>query len=423
MTDVDSSPTENIAVARSVSGVKRNRAENLNMERINGIKMFYQTSLFYPEGLQKKSLISPFVYEGKVNIPSDNWLMLKHNYTQDEIIKSFIDEIISGNIKLPLREISYDEMVRSFNELVRYKCNDYQYGKIYSRYEYNYDISNQYISETNVGNLASDYFHQENRFKAGSINSPSPVRTWGNAKFLNGALKALFTLKPDQINSSTLRTCLSLRKYIASQFKPSIAKSVYEKFNSQYVLDFSAGWGDRLCGFYATDNTKYYIGIDPNTSLVGGYVSQIKTYSTLTSGKNATMICLPAEDAKLEKESVDTVFTSPPYFNVERYSNEETQSFKRYKGIENWLNGFMFKAIDNAWNALQRGGHMVINISDVYAGHRINKICDPMNDYIAKLNSEYIGCIGMQMSKRPNSKASGHDGEIFIEPMWVWKKT
>ena len=111
----------------------------------------------------------------------------------------------------------------------------------------------------------------------------------------------------------------------------------------------------------------------------------------------------------------------PPYFNIEKYCQEETQSFKRYKKFDDWLEKFLFKTIDNAWAALRSGGRMIINISDVYSGHKINHICDPMNDHIKELGGiDYEG-LGMKMAKRPNSKAVGKNG-VFVEPIWVWRK-
>ena len=80
-----------------------------------------------------------------------------------------------------------------------------------------------------------------------------------------------------------------------------------------------------------------------------------------------------------------------------------------------------FKSIDSFWKNLKPNGHLILNISDIYTHHKIQKICDPMNDHIEKLSgAQYQGAIGMRMAKRPNSKAS-KDG-IFCEPMWVWKK-
>ena len=115
------------------------------------------------------------------------------------------------------------------------------------------------------------------------------------------------------------------------------------------------------------------------------------------------------------------IFTSPPYFDVERYTKDNSQSWKKYKTLNSWLDNFLFKSIEKAWKQLNSNGHMLINISDVYCHHVINKICDPMNDFISKLeNAKYEGALGMRMAKRPNSKAM-KDG-IFAEPIWIWKK-
>ena len=45
-----------------------------------------------------------------------------------------------------------------------------------------------------------------------------------------------------------------------------------------------------------------------------------------------------------------------------------------------------------------------------------------MNDFISSFeNSFYMGCLGMKMSKRPNSK-SHKIGGVFVEPIWVFSK-
>ena len=131
-----------------------------------------------------------------------------------------------------------------------------------------------------------------------------------------------------------------------------------------------------------------------------------------------------AEDVDYGDKMFDLVFTSPPYFDLERYTTESNQSWKRYKKLDAWLEGFLFKSIEKAWNHLEKDGHLIINISDVYCHHTINKICDPMNDFIDTLaNSEYIGCCGYQMMKRPNSKSLKGKSGKFAEPVWIWKKT
>ena len=55
-----------------------------------------------------------------------------------------------------------------------------------------------------------------------------------------------YTLKLPQVGKKELRVMIGLRKYIASQHKPNVTKALTEYFGSKTMLDFSAGWGDRL---------------------------------------------------------------------------------------------------------------------------------------------------------------------------------
>ena len=92
---------------------------------------------------------------------------------------------------------------------------------------------------------------------------------------------------------------------------------------------------------------------------------------------------------------MDIVFTSPPYFNVERYSHDDTQSWVRYKNIDLWNKNFLQTAVKNVWKTLRKGGILMVNISDVNASSGGKKdwlkICDPMNDYIKTFDdSEYV---------------------------------
>ncbi len=319
-----------------------------------------------------------------------------------------------------LKDISLLDAEKDFEDLKNIDSkNLIKEGAVFSRYNYRWDIGEKYIDSSNVGNKSSNFYHQELRYKCDSINAPSPYRTWYDKKFFFTLLNGLWSLKVKEITSDTLRSCIALRKYIASQFRPSSAKVVYEYFDAKNILDFSSGWGDRLSGAMATNCVENYVGIDPNTNLLDGYSKQIEKFG---NGKNIKMIMQPAEEALNELEyNPDLIFTSPPYFVIERYSKDSTQSWQRYKKIENWLNLFLFPVIEKSWNLLENGGHMAINISDVYCNHRINQICDPMNDFISSLgNSKKVENINYRMAKRINSNSS-KDG-IFVEPIWVWKK-
>lgn len=369
------------------------------------------------------SPIKKFIKDGEINIDQVNWQELNKTYSQQELTDFIVQEVQSGNIDLPMRKLSLWDAHNSFYNLLEYTCHPYQFGDVVTRFDYSYPLSGRYISETSVGNIASDYFQQANRYKAEGHGNPSPIRTWSTPQFVRTMCGSLWSMKHTEVTTSVLRSCLALRKYIASQYKPSIQKSIYEKFNSKDVLDFSQGWGDRLCGFYACQGASTYIGIDPNTDVYNKYYEQVDMYSKIVSDKYVTLYNLPQEDVKLESNIVDTVFTSPPYFNAEKYTVSDTQSFVRYKDVDKWLNGFMYPTLDTCWKALKDGGYLIINISDVYTQGKRHKICDPMNDYIKSLGGVFVEGLGMEMSRRPNSGALNEKEGIVVEPIWVWKKT
>lgn len=358
----------------------------------------------------------------EISISPELWDEMNSLMSRD-MIKQFISDTIEQNdVPLPMRDLTLNDAKNADLEL-RASSHAPVNGKWFTRYEYSekYPLDPMYFPTTREGNAASDFFHQTSRWLCDSVNSPSPFRTWTTEKFRLTLLNALWSLKVKDINTTTMRSIIGLRKYIASQFRPATAKAVYDYFGAENILDFSAGWGDRLAGFMAASQAKSYTGIDPNMRLVDGYQAQMKNF---LGDKFATIIHQCAEDVDLGERKFDFIFTSPPYFNIERYTQEDNQSFKRYKKIDDWNENFLHKTLANVWEHLENGGVMVINISDVYSGHRVNKICDAMNDFISTLpNSSYMGCYGYQMQKRPNSGALKDKEGVFAEPMWIWSKT
>ena len=349
----------------------------------------------------------------------------------------------SNDLPMPMRTLTLSDAVEDFKKLEDLDTSSILLEEEwFTRYDYDdkYFLTNNLIKCCNVGNKTSDFYQQENRWKCNSITAPSAYRSWSEEKFRLTLLNALWSLKFEEITSKTLRTAISMRKYIASQFRPSAAKAVYDLFEAKNILDFSAGWGDRLCGFLASDAVSY-TGVDPNKDAVAKYCDMLDYFYT---DRDVTIFNECAEDVDYGDKMFDLVFTSPPYFDLERYTTESNQSWIRYKKLDAWLEGFLFKSIEKAWNHLEKDGHLIINISDVYSNAKWStdrgwlEICNPMNDYLSKLGT-YQGCIGMEMAKRPNSGGAGtaksYEGSVwtekslenkedkkFGEPIWIWKK-
>ena len=147
-----------------------------------------------------------------------------------------------------------------------------------------------------------------------------------------------------------------------SNFRPTAAKLIYEKFGGETIWDMSCGWGGRLLGFLSASNTKHYIGTEPSSKTYDGLLKMRKDFSYL--GKRVDIYKLGSEEYKPKKESIDLCFTSPPYFDTEKYSDEGTQSFKKFPTEDGWVNGFLKKTIENCYYGLKKDSYMLINIAN-----------------------------------------------------------
>ena len=390
--------------------------------------------------------------EPYLSIGEDEWQHIITTYEKDEVV----DELAKclHTYPCPVPEITEKETLKSLNKLKGVRWPDLLIEKKWfprNERESDYPLTPKYFKRDNKGNNASNPFHVENRWKVDWQRMPSGWKTWQTVKGIKTIVRAFWTLEKvlTKVNIQSIRMATTLRKYVASQFKPSIAKTFYDYFKSEYVLDFSAGWGDRLAGFYCGETTKRYVGIDPNTINHPNYKKQVEFYKKhqtfFEEPKVVDFICKPAEDVDYSEYEnyFDTVFTSPPYFNVEKYSDEDTQSYLRYQDIDSWNKNFLQKTIGKIIPTIKSGGILAVNIADVYNPKSKNKeyyqICNPMNDFIKSQGLKYYGCIGMEMTKRFNSGGAGNakseyfdkhlkdktketQNIAFGEPIWIWEK-
>jgi hypothetical protein len=409
------------------------------------------------EYIDKYKGMTPYLH-----IPKAEWEYIQKEFNKDEVKEALAD--ICMSYPIPYADISEADALDAYKRLKgTWWADILTEGEWFprkasdSKYALTYRGKQQFFRRLNTGNEASNYFQQANRWSVDGTVSPGPKRTWETRDFMVSLMGGLYTLKFDEVDRDALRVCLSLRKYICAQFKPNVAKALYDYVKAENVLDFSAGWGDRLAGFYAGETTQHYVGIDPRKENHPIYREQAEWYEKhrskfLEPTKKVDLHCSPAEDFDFTQyeNHFDIVFTSPPYFNVERYSYDDTQSWVRYKGIDAWNKLFLHKVIEKVWPTIRKGGRLCVNIADVYATSKGEKnekgyqeITNPMNDYISTLpGAEYEGCLGMEMAKRPGSagagaiiegdeeryteealeKAKEAEGKTFCEPVWCWIK-
>ena len=367
--------------------------------------------------------------------------------------------IADNRPKFPLKKISYDIMRQAFKGLQKQDVWEYckpleqlekNVKEKYDDYKYNFkEHGLGIIDAPSIYNDVSNYFHQELRLNCSSYSFKSPLDVWYNGtakdiwrclgpmwRGINGMKTVMVDgkeeLRGGRLDDKSYVSAFRLQTYIATQFKPNVAKAIYQMTNAKKVLDTSCGWGDRLAGFFASD-AEEYIGCDPNPNTFKQYLKQIEVYNSfLAKPKKTTIYNCGAEDLPWDTiKDIDCAFTSPPYFSTERYNEggekEENQSWKKFDEYSKWRDDFYLPVSKNTFNSLSPTGHMFINIMDpTIKGKRYYS----SDELVDSLKDNFVGQIGMRIMQRPKSDKLFENEEekaefmnrIYIENVWCFSK-
>ena len=372
---------------------------------------------------------------------------------RDQFRLDLADYIEKYRPVFPLKKITLDDVRNSFHDLQKQdigtycNTNDNNVMEKYSDYKYNYkDYGLGVISAPSTYNNVSNYFHQELRLNCSSYSFKAPLDVWynGTAKDIWRCLGPIWRginnmktvlvegkeeLRGGKLSEASYMSAFRLGTYIATQFKPNVAKTIYQLTNAKKVLDTSCGWGDRLAGFFASD-AEEYIGCDPNPNTYKQYMKQIELYNSfLTKPKKVTIYNTGAEDLPWDTiKDVDCSFTSPPYFSTEEYNKggekEENQSWFKFNEYEKWRDDFFLPVSKKCFEVSK---HTLINIMDPTIKGKRYKSCDEVVDM---LKDNFVGQIGMRIMQRPKSDKLFETekdkqefmNKTFIENVWCFSK-
>jgi hypothetical protein len=173
------------------------------------------------------------------------------------------------------------------------------------------------------------------------------------------------------ISDSGIRKMLKIYTGVqgVSNFRPTAAAAIYDTFAKNGVVwDMSMGWGGRMLGAIVS-GVKMYIGTEPSSETFDGLTRLAIDFGAPISTQ---LYRMGSEDFKPNKNSLDLCFTSPPYFDLEKYADEETQSYIKFDNKEAWVEGFLRPTFENCHWGLKDDGCMLINIADVKGKHNIN---------------------------------------------------
>ena len=131
----------------------------------------------------------------------------------------------------------------------------------------------------------------------------------------------------------------------------------------------NCGFGGRLLGALSSKKNFKYVGTDPNTETMY-HLHELAEYIEMVTGRDDSyeLHCCGSEDFKGKPNSIDFAFSSPPYFDLEIYSDEPTQCYNKFPNLEDWLEGYVRQTIKNISYMLKPGRFYAVNIADFTVG-------------------------------------------------------
>ena len=260
-------------------------------------------------------------------------------------------------------------------------------------------------SRCRTGNNVVDYFTFVERLKTkGKYNINffefiANIEHFKTKKFINNMLVYYENVKnknKTKNNHIVLKEVYNICISAINIIRPLVYMEIYSKYKPKCILDFCAGWGGAIVAASAL-NVKQYIGIEINSSLKQPYENMIN-YLKTKSNTNIHMIFDDALNVDYTSFDYDFVFTSPPYYFIQKYENNVI-----YKNKDDMNIHFYIPIFTKTYNGLKVGGHYIINVcKEVY------------DNVLIKLFGEAHEIYPYKKSKRQND---------YNEIVYVWVKT
>lgn len=193
-----------------------------------------------------------------------------------------------------------------------------------------------------------------------------------------------------------------------NEFPPHVARDLYLEYNldaNSKILDPCGGWGGRMIGASVVSNS--YTCFEPSTQTYNGLKNLFYFIKNMNTDFNAEIYCLPFEKSDLKSNYYDFALTSPPYYDTEKYSDEETNSYIAYNTFEKWCEMFYLPMIKKTMDSLKKDCSFVINI-----GSRIYPLNEILINNFAK-NYEILKSKDMLSGKLSGLKNNEKEGETF----------
>lgn len=228
----------------------------------------------------------------------------------------------------------------------------------------------------------------------------------------------------------------------AVNFPPLTARYLYERYTDHIkdqkqinIWDPSSGWAGRIIGAMSVDDkrTIHYIGTDPNTDHNtspgrtkyhevadffnehvrenGSLFPKSHTYEIFQCGSEVAQF---QPGFQKYKGKIDLVFTSPPYFAKEVYSDDPEQSCHKFSQYDDWVEGFLRPTLQTAVEYLRPNRYLLWNIADAAFDGKLLTLEEDSCRILKELGMEYVTTLKMALAQMPGGNRMIDTGETIV---------
>lgn len=268
----------------------------------------------------------------KLNIWKDKGTAYYDNAVQTWTIRDPLKRKTSAENGVKLVELwNYKDVEKYFNlsfhldEWLYFDCPKDKLEKEYNNFKTMClsGKTSSFLSSRNASNLIIKYFQQDVFYAREKLawldNNKRNQLIQNRTKYLHKDQKQLTDL--DLLDGFKRSGMI----YGYSHFNPKWFMWFIDKYNARVCYDPFGGWGHRMLGAAKLDKYIY----NDLTTRTADNARKIAKYFKMSN------VEVHNEDAALFKPNCqfDSMFTCPPYFNVEEYECGSFSSFKQYKEL------------------------------------------------------------------------------------------
>jgi len=216
------------------------------------------------------------------------------------------------------------------------------------------------LAHSSAGMILCEGFFP-NMYSASRKGHASPVDLWRDESFMRGYVRNRLE-HADRVGEASMRRGFKAMRLCVSNFKPSVARFVFYRYGANgRVLDYSGGYGSRMLG--AMSLGMDYVCVEP-CSETASNLERFGSFLRPVVGGRFDVVKSGSEGFGPKPGAFSVAFSSPPYFDYERYSDESTQSVAKFPDYRRWIEGYWDPTVRNCIGSLAPGGVFSVCLSE-----------------------------------------------------------